>query len=92
MKINQFSYKQQTGLATIFTPENEEEAAFIEKLQALIEKEEGVLSRKSFTFEENGVMSIDIDKKVTKKAKATKAAAATRVSKSNEGKKGDTSK
>lgn len=70
MKVGQFNYKQQTGLATIFTAETEEEIKMLEKLKALIEGGEGILSRKSFSFED-GVMSIDIDKKQTKSEAVT---------------------
>lgn len=65
MKVTQFSYKQQTGLATMFTAETEDELIFLENLRSLIENEEGILSRKSFSFD-NGSMSIDIDKKQTR--------------------------
>lgn len=65
MKVGQFSYKQQTGLATIFTAETEDEILMLEKLRSLIEDGEGILSRKSFSFED-GEMSIDIDKKTVK--------------------------
>lgn len=65
MKVTQFSYKQQTGLATMFIAETEDELIFLENLRSLIENEEGILSRKSFSFD-NGSMSIDIDKKQTK--------------------------
>lgn len=70
MKVTQFSYKQQTGLATMFTAETEDELIFLENLRSLIENEEGILSRKSFSFD-NGSMSIDIDKKHTRPRKST---------------------
>lgn len=73
MKVGQFNYKQQTGLATIFTAESEEEIKMLEKLKTLIEDGEGVLSRKSFSFED-GIMSIDIDKKQTKSGASTPTA------------------
>ena len=77
VKVNQFSYKQQTGLATIFTAETEDELIFLENLRSLIENEEGILSRKSFTFD-NGTMSVDIDRKPAKprQKKVTSPAAA----------------
>lgn len=68
MKVSQFNYKQHTGLATIFTAETEDELIFLENLRSLIENEEGVLSRKSFSFD-NGSMSLDIDKKQSRQRK-----------------------
>lgn len=65
MKVGQFNYKQHTGLATLFTAETDEEMQMLENLRTLIENDEGVLSRKSFSFDD-GTMSIDIDKKVSK--------------------------
>lgn len=90
MKVGQFHYKQQTGLATLFTAETEEEKAMLNNLRTLIENEEGVLSRKSFSFED-GTMSIDIDKKVVRTKKpstdnATTTASANTGNKGNKGK------
>lgn len=63
MQINQFKYRQGTGVATIFTAETEAEQDILETLQSLIEGEKGALSRKCFTFdEETNSMSIDMEK------------------------------
>lgn len=63
MKVNQFTYRQNTGVATMFKAESDEEAAILEVLRILIDEEDGALSRKCFTFDmETGTMSMDIEK------------------------------
>lgn len=63
MKLAQFKYRQNTGVATVFTAETEEEMNMLEVLRELIEDEKGALSRKCFTFDqESDSMSIDMEK------------------------------
>lgn len=81
MEVTQISLKQHTSNVTIFKATSEEEIKALEVLADLIQNEGGVLSRKSFTFDE-GVMTVEIDKysepqgrKVAKKPKSNNSAA-----------------
>lgn len=58
MKVQQFKYRKNTGIASIFTAETPEEEQVLSVLKELIEGEQGVISRQSFTFEDN-TMTID---------------------------------
>lgn len=61
MRVQQFKFRKNTGVATAFIAETEDEQAILDVLKDLIEDGNGILSRNSFSFEDN-TMGIDMNR------------------------------
>ena len=86
MRVQQFKFRKNTGVATAFTAETEEEQAILDVLKDLIEDGNGILSRNSFSFEDN-TMGIDMNRAKPKPKTSTPTATAVKSTKGKSDKK-----
>ncbi len=86
MRVQQFKFRKNTGVATAFIAETEDEQAILDVLKDLIEDGNGILSRNSFSFEDN-TMGIDMNRAKPKPKTITPPAPAVKSTKGKSDKK-----